>query len=82
MSTGDYALRDTLKPPSLEEGNLTRETTRNEYATPPKKPYSFLVPSTVNSTLGSPVSISQPNKLKDTDNYVRQHWQLEPSRRP
>lgn len=63
MSSADEIRRNIVKRSSLEEANrvyhnLTNETTVNGgYNTPPGKPYPFFVPSTVKSTLGSPVSI-------------------------
>lgn len=63
MSPEDDVLRNAIKCSSLEEANryiypnLTNETTANGVATPLGKPYPFFVPSTVKSTLGSPVSL-------------------------
>jgi hypothetical protein len=61
MSSEDSIRRNIVKRSSLEEANryiytnLTNETTTNELATPLGKPYPFLVPGSVKSTLGSPV---------------------------
>lgn len=63
MSSEDSIRRNIVKRSSLEEANryiypnLTNETTANGLATPPGKPYPFFVPSSVKSTLGSPVCV-------------------------
>lgn len=63
MSSEDSVRRNIVKRSSLEEANryiypnLTHETTVNGLATTPGTPYPFFVPSTVKSTLGSPVRI-------------------------
>jgi hypothetical protein len=87
MSSEDSIKRSIVKRSSLEEAsryiypNLTNETTANGLATPPGKPYPFFVPSTVKSTLGSPVSIQLLDQVIILTKSDRQHWQLEPSRR-
>jgi hypothetical protein len=86
MSSDDSLRRNIVKRSSLEEANryiypnLTNETTANGLATP-GKPYPFFVPSTVKSTLGSPVSSSMLGEVKTTYKSVRRLWPLELSRR-
>jgi len=60
MSSQDSIKKDTVRPTSAEYGNrefypnITHETITN--GNPNGQPYPFFVPSTVKSTLGSPVS--------------------------
>lgn len=61
MVTANEVRRNIVQRSSLEKANReiyvkdTRDT-ENGYDTPQGKPYAFFVPSTVKSTLGSPVS--------------------------
>jgi len=63
MSSEDEVRRNIVKRSSIEEANriyqnITQQSTVNGgLITPPGQPYPFFVPSTVKSTLGSPVCI-------------------------
>jgi hypothetical protein len=64
MSSENEIRRNIVKRSSLEEANriypnLTQETTvHNGLISPSGKPYPYFVPSTVKSTLGSPVCLN------------------------
>ena len=84
LSTADSVRRNIVRRSSLEDANriyrnLTQESILKDGNSSPSsgRPYPFFVPSTVKSTLGSPVRIHS-RLLRNCANAGRLPWQLEP----